>query len=531
LFLLVLTAIKPSAEQAFWHDSYPQVRMRISAVILLFIALCSYLPGSAQEKAEVEILNANAILTDPDIVDADRLVGDVRLKYRNALMRCDSAYRYPSGDFEAFGNIAITQGDSIRVFGDNLYLERNAKECRLRNNIRLMDKELVLTTDVLNYNFETSVGSYFDGGKIVSTKNKNVLTSQEGFYDSKTEFFHFRRKVVMKNPEYTVKSDTLKYSGSGEVAYFFGPTWITARNSSIYCVDGWYNTISEVCQFRKGATITSGSQFLAGDSIYYRGKSGIGEVFGNVLIRDTTSSYVIDGNYGWHDEIQNKSLVTGAARMVQYFDDDTLFLHADTLRAVPDSLGKTLIRAYRHVKFFKSDLQGKSDSLNYNETDSLLRMFGKPVLWSDGNQISGEKIDIRVFDGKIQRMDIFNQAFIISEAADSAWNQIKGRDLIGYFSGNKLQKIHVIGNGQTIYYTTEKNGDEMKTTGLNRADCSDVMIYIVDNTIQRINLISKPKGALNPLRKLASEDRYLLGFSLDEDNRPTTPEEIFDWNE
>ncbi|MFM1932375.1 MAG: hypothetical protein RL226_1678 [Bacteroidota bacterium] len=484
----------------------------------------------AQERAEVEILNADNILTDPDITDADRLIGNVMLQYRNTLMRCDSAYSYPNGDYEAFGNIAITQGDSIKVFGNNLYLEKNAKECRLRENIRLMDKEMVLTTENLDFNFETSVGSYFNGGKIVSKVNRNVLTSQEGYYDSKSEFFHFRKKVRLDNPEYKVKSDTLKYSGTGETAYFFGPTEIEARNSTIYCVNGWYNTVSEICQFRQGATIVSGSQTLSGDSIYYAGKSGIGEVFGHVVIADSTSSYSIDGDYGWHNELTEHSLVTGRARMMQFFDTDTLYMHADTLQATPDSLGSNRIRAFHHVKLYKKDLQGKADSLTYSEADSLLRMFGSPILWSDENQISGKQIDLFVFGGKIHRMHVNEQAFIISQVVDSAFNQIKGRNLTGFFDNNELRTIVIVGNGQTIYHLTEEKDDVKKVTGFNRADCTDVSIHVKDNSIRSVKLLQKPKGTLSPLQLIKTNDRYLPEFFWDARHRPQEPDDIFLWD-
>lgn len=485
---------------------------------------------SGSEKARIEILNADNVFLDDPIAHADRLIGHVRFKYKDAIMRCDSAHRFSNGDFEAFSHVTINQGDSLRLFGDRLYVTNLDKRAKLRENIRLQDKDLTLSTEILDYDLESGVASYFNGGKIVSSSNSNVLTSEQGFYDSETEFFYFRDSVLLKSRRYTVYSDTLKYSGASETAFFFGPTTIVSDNSTIECTRGWYNTLTGICQFTQRAEIWSGTNYLAGDSIYYDSDRGFGEVFGHVAIEDSTSSYFISGEYGWHNEATEKSLVTGHAEMLQYGDTDTLFLHADTLQAYADHRGKKLISAYHHVKFFRSDLQGKSDSLSYAEGDSLLQLMGNPVLWSEENQISGQKIDIRISKGKIFRMDIYQSAMIISEAATECFNQIKGRDLIGYFSDNELVKVLVKGNGQLVYFPVSESEDK-QAIGVNRADCSDVMIYIKDHQINRIALINQPSGALHPLAKAATTDRTLEGFFWDVQNRPQQREDIFYWHE
>ena len=495
-----------------------------------FLAFAWTNSAYGQQKKKVEILNTDASYYDADLMDADRLIGNVRLRYNEVLMFCDSAYRYPDGNFDAFSRIRINQGDSIVLLGDRLFVDNSTKQAKLRENIRFKDKDLTLTTELLNYDLETGVASYFEGGKIVSTENNNVLTSDEGFYDYESEFFHFRNNVELKNPEYTVLSDTLKYNGTSETAYFFGPTTIKSDQNTIFCNNGWYSTKTEVCQFNEGARIFSKSTFLEGDSIYYEGGTGYGEVFGNVMIQDTTSNYFITGDYGWHHEENNKSLVTGNAEMVQFFEGDSLFLHADTLRAAPDSLGKNLITAYQHVKIFKNDLQGVSDSLTYLEADSLLTLYGNPLLWSKDNQISGEKIEIKLFNGKIDQMIITSKAMIVSEAVEGRYNQIKGRNLVGYFYDNKLRKIFVKGNGQTIYFPTEE-GEVKEVIGVNRADCSDVNIFVNESVIERIVLINKPSGALHPMSKAEQDDLFLEGFFWNAENRPEKREDIFYWQE
>ncbi|NQX91934.1 MAG: hypothetical protein HRT74_07400 [Flavobacteriales bacterium] len=498
-------------------------------IIALFLFLIITLVGHTQEDSKLEILHADEVVMDPDISDAQRMLGNVRFKYNDALMFCDSAYRFPNGDFAAYSNVRVNQGDTLQLYGDQLNIFKESQVAKLRNNIRLRDKDMTLKTDILDYDFQKEIATYFGGGVITSGKNNDRLSSETGFYDPKTEYFQFRDNVELKNPDYKVKSDTLRYSSKGYRAYFYGPTPINFEDSEIYCENGWYDSQSEICQFNENAVIRSGSTFMEGDSIYYNGKTGLGEVFENVQIQDTTSNYLILGDYGWHQEKESRSMVTGSAEMIQFFDADSLFLHADTLLALPDSTGEQEIFAYRHVKFYKQDLQGKCDSLTYSKTDSLLSMFGSPILWSKQNQISGRKMDISMNNGKIDQLYIDAESFIISEADSTRYNQIKGKETRGYFTENQLTSVHIFGNGQIIYYPTEEDEEGVNVIGLNRVDCSDVILSIDQSEITKVALMNKPSGGMHPLSKVKEEDLLLEDFFWDIISRPLSRPDIFTW--
>jgi len=507
--------------------------MRSSSMMtrLLWFSLLFTLSSLAfgQEKLKVEILHADEVVMDPKISAAQRMLGNVRFKYKEALMFCDSAYRFNDGDFTAYSSVRIVQGDSLQLFSDELTIDNTSKVAHLKKNIRLRENDMTLTTDLLDYDFDTDIAHYFGGGKITSKSNNNILTSEQGFYDTESKFFQFRDDVKLVNPEYKIYSDTLRYSSNAEQAYFYGPTRIISKDTEIYCENGWYNTISDLCQFNENAQITSRTTIMKGDSIFYNGSTGDGEVFRNVQIQDTTSNYLIQGDYGRHNEKERRSLVTGRAEMIQFFDGDSLFLHADTLLALPDSLGKQIIHAAQHVKFYKSDLQGKADSLTYAENDSTLILFGSPIIWSKSNQISGERIDLTLNGGQIKEMLINKNSFIISEAIPGKYNQIKGKRTVGYFEDNELYRIDVFGNGQIIYFPTEQKEEQTSISGLNRVDCSDVSLQVSNNEIVKVSLLTKPSGALHPMSKAQEREFTLEGFFWDTSQRPMSREDIFFW--
>lgn len=129
-------------------------------------------------------------------------------------------------------------------------------------------------------------------------------------------------------------------------------------------------------------------------------------------------------------------------------------------------------------------------------------------------------------------MYLVNSSFIVSRAdslqegeLDSLrFNQIRGKNMTGYFNDNKLYQILVKGNGQTIYYGKNKNE---KNFGVNRADCSDLIIRVNENKVQQISLLNEPEGTLYPINELSTKELRLKGFLWKDSERPKTKDEIY----
>jgi lipopolysaccharide export system protein LptA len=336
---------------------------------------------------------------------------------------------------------------------------------------------------------------------------------------------YFKENVELQNPQYVMKGDTLRYNTISKIAYFPGPTTITSTNNTIVCNDGWYDTEKENASFSKKAKLTSGKQELTGDSLYYERKTGLGLAFGNVMIRDSVQNTIITGKRARYNELTDYALITGKPELILAFEKDSLYLHADTLVAKFDSISNNrVLYAWKNVKFYKSDLQGKSDSLTYSYSDSTARYFGLPVLWSDENQLSGEFITMQQSNGEIDNLKIFGSAFIASIEAPGKFNQIKGKDLRGMFKDNELYRVEVDGNGQSLYYA--RNAKE-EVVGLNRADCSNLLIFIDDSKVRSISLLDAPTAVLYPPGKINSDQAVLKGFFWRSKERPTSREDIF----
>ena len=368
-------------------------RYFLKAYLLLFNVFILSFDVYSQSSKRIELINADVSEFDESInAKATRLLGNVKFKHEDVLMSCDSAYLYRDDNkIEAFNNIRITQGDTMTLTGKRLLYDGNTSLANVYDDVVLQDRKMTLRTNQLDYNLNENLASYHTGATIVD--GENTLTSVLGYYYSNVHDLHFRKDVLLVNPKYTMQGDTLKYNSVSKICYFLGPTWIRSKQNTIYCENGWYNTVNQTSFFQQNSFLQTKGQLLKGDSVLYNRVTGIGKVYGNVSIYDSTNKIVISGNYGEHHELTDSSWVTGKALLTQFSKTDTMSLHADTLLAIAfvnqaDSTKKDRnIFAYHHVKLFKPDLQAICDSLVYFRPDSTIRLFGGPLLWSGANQL------------------------------------------------------------------------------------------------------------------------------------------------
>lgn len=519
------------ARPAAWRARLKTMFLRTIHLIILLATLPVCHELKAQTARKIEVRSADALEFDDKLSGAQRLIGNVVFEHEGTLLYCDSAYLYDrSNRLEAYSNVRIV-GDSVTVTGDRLNYDGETRLADISGKVvRMTDPSTVLTTDRLRYDMQRKVASYTTGGKIESAKNKNELTSRNGQYFSKEKTFYFRYNVQLKNPDYIMKGDTLKYNTASEIAYFPGPTTITSDENIIYCENGYYDTKSDISQFEKNARIESKGQVISADRLWYDRNNGLGKARRNVQIVDTTEKIVLTGHYADYYEKTERILVTDSAMMQQAFaKNDTLYLHGDTLRSVTDTLvDKRLIRAYRKVKFFKNDFQGMCDSLTYSESDSLMRMFGNPVIWNEENQLTADSIRIQLANDELHILYMRTAAFIASEEDSLHFNQISGRHITGYFTDGELRKIDVRGNGQSIYYAADEDDGYI---GVNKADCTDMLIHIDSSKVRRITFITKPDATLYPVNELSGKELRLRGFKWLNAHRPIKKEEIFIWRE
>jgi len=455
--------------------------------------------------------------------DAQILYGDVVFRHDSSYMYCDSAYFYEtSNSLEAFSNVRMEQGDTLFVYGQYLFYDGNTRMGYLRENVRMENNQVTLFTDSLNYDRNADIGYYFDGGLIVDEDNE--LSSYYGQYSPTTKLAIFNDSVQLNNPDFILYSDTLHYYTDSKIAIILGPSVIVADSGTIYTSRGWYDTANQTSLLLDRSRVETKDKVLIGDSILYDQGTGFGEVFGNMFLQDTTNNVILEGQYGYYDEQVEFALATDSARFLEYSQGDTLYLHADTLQMVTIGEDSREIKAYYGVRFFRIDMQGVCDSMQFNTQDSILYMFDDPILWNEEYQLNGDTILVYLNDSTIDFAHVKQFAFAIQEADSSYYNQLKGSDLKAFFIDGAISQIDVAGNAESIFYPLESDGTMI---GLNETKSGFLSMWFKENQFEKLVLWPSPQGVMTPIPDLREEQKKLKDFNWFDYIRPKDKDDIY----
>lgn len=478
------------------------------------------------QKNKVFLENADVLVADNNLTpDYQILRGNVQFRKNGMFMYCDSAYFYESSNsLDAFGNVKMRQGDTLFVYADVLYYSGQDDMAQLRHNVRLINKDVTLFTDSLDYDMAQNFGYYFDGGKIVDSKNE--LTSMYGQYEPDTKHAEFLYDVELVNEKYTMKTDTLHYNTASHVADIVGRTTIVSDSNIIYSDKGWYNTENETSTlYNRSTIVTKKGQTVTGDTLFYDRNKGIGEAFGSMIIVDSVRSSILDGDYGFHNEQTSVSFATRHARAREFSQGDTLYVHGDTLRTFLDKDSLRTLTAYHKVRFYRNDVQGVCDSMSSSERDSILNMYVHAVVWSDQRQIAGNEINVHMQDSVVDWAKLPDFGFVTEQIEDIYYNQLSGKKMMAYFKDKELRQLDVNGNVLVLTYPMENDSTYNK---LVNAESSYMTVKLKPKQqIDKMTMWPEVSGKAIPLFLARKTDLYLEGFAWYDNLRPMMPDDIF----
>ncbi len=480
----------------------------------------------------VQLERSSTLIYNQDLYPGIQiLLGDVVFRHDNALLFCDSAYFYEKDNaFDAFSNVRIVQADTLTVYGDFLNYNGNTKLARIWDNVKLVNRNTVLTTNVLYYDRNQNLAFYDTGGVIVD--GENTLTSMWGQYSPATKVALFKDQVKLTNPDSNMSTDTLKYNTGNSVADIVGNSLIVyQKETDIYSQRGWYDTKNDRMMLLDRSLVEQNDgKTLIGDTIFYDKKKKYGEAFSNVELNDPKQKSTLSGNFVSYDEISSTGLASDSALLIDWSSRDSLFLSADTLLSMKDSLTTDTIafnrvRAFRNVRFLRSDIQGMCDSLIYSTRDSILHLNVLPVLWSDNNQLMGSKMTAYTKKQKVEKIHIEGSGIAIQKDSLNFFNQLSGKEITAYLDSGQLRKVYVNGNAETIYFPKDDKTNDY--IGINKTLSSYVTMYFNNKKVDRIVLTTASSGAMYPISQMEENDLYLRNFYWYENERPKKVSDVF----
>lgn len=503
------------------------------------------LTNENQPDKKIKIQKTDSLLYElVEFGEYRKLIGNVILNDAQATMWCDSAILDITANYlTAYGNpVHIKDGDSIDLWGNFLEYFGDQKQAKLTGNTIMRDKGMVLTAPEFNYNTETDIGYYTNGGRMV--KENTVLTSQIGYYFHKKSEAIFYHDVVLKSKETTIYSDSMRYNTNTEIVYFITKTKIIDKDSNIIITNqGNYNTKTEKAYFGANTTITKENKKIIGDEIDYDNVNKNAIARGNVSFQDTTENITI---------LSGQSIYTEKNDFVKAVDDplmisistekkdstieiDTMYLSADTLisykilvnRIDEDSTehedSVRTMYGYNHVKMIRKNFSAVCDSIFYSDQDSVFRLYYNPILWIDSTQLSGDSIYIYMKNEQLHKIKVFQNAFIVYWKEQDIFNQVKGKNIDIYIEDNEMKILTVDGNAESIYYTKD---DADGYIGGNQSTSGNIIMVFDEGELQTITLINAPEATFTPMKKITTTSYQLDGFKWEWKLKPKTKYDV-----
>ncbi len=523
-------------------------KVLIGVLCLLAVSLCDVVFGSStwaqdrngrdkvvapqipladrQQKNKVFLEHADFLVADEKIsTEYQILRGNVVFRKEGFFMYCDSAYFYDSSSsLDAFGNVKMNQGDTLFVYSDVMYYSGIDEIAQLRYNVRLENNDMTLYTDSLDYDMVENLGYYFEGGRIIDSENE--LVSIYGQYDPDTKDAEFLFDVELINEKYVMRTDTLHYNTNTHIANIVGPTTIVSDSNIIYSQRGWYDTDEEKATlYDRSLLVGNNGIKLTGDTLYYDRNAGFGEAFGNMVLIDSIHNSILDGNYGFHNERENKSFATLRARAREVYNADTLYLHGDTIRTYMLEDSSRVMIAEPNVRFFRFNIQGLCDSMTYVQRDSMLYMDRHAILWSDERQITGNAIYMHMNDSTVDYALLPDYGFMAEFIGEVFFNQLSGKEMKAYFIDQELRRLDVSGNVQLLMYPMEEDSTYNKLVDAESSYM--IMLLKPQREIDKITMWPEVTGNVTPLYLAKKSQYYLAGFAWYDVLRPKHPDDIF----
>ena len=461
---------------------------------------------------------------------AQILNGNVAFLHKGALLTCDSAYFYQeSNSFKAFGHVKMRQGDTLSLTSDYAFYDGDNQMAEARHNVLLRHRGTKLYTDSLNYDRLYNIGYFFEGGKMVD--RNNVLVSDWGEYDTETRKAVFNYNVNLRNPKFTLTTDTLHYDTRTSLANIVGPSVIRSKESVIHTSEGYYNTNTGRARLYGRSTMSNKGKEITGASLFYDEKRGISQGYRNVIYKDTQKKNELHCNYLWYNEKNGFAFATENPVMMEYSQKDTLFVHSDTIKVITyhlntDSVYRTA-HCYNKVRAFRNDVQAVCDSLVYNTKDSCMTMYRDPIAWSGDRQLLGEEIQVFMKDSTIDRAHIINQALTAELMPDKEhYQQLSSKEMFAYFTKGQITQTEAIGNVRSIYYPVDDKDSTLM--GLVYIETDTMKMFMRDRQLQKI-WTSKTDGTWYPMTQIPPERYKLDGFTWFDYIRPINKDDIYEW--
>lgn len=470
--------------------------------------------------------------------------GNVVFEHQGSVLTADEVVLYQKENFlKAIGNVVLTTADGNRITAEEMEYDGNTERGIARRNVVLTDPKQTIKTETLYYDKIPNT-AYFNTGGTIYSNDGSVMYTKAATYYLNTKMIDFIGRSNIETDKYTIVSDNIKTNQTTGVSDFFGPTTIRAKENPrnyVYTELGTHNSKTGESFLNKNSRIHYNDKILTGDKLYFNRNTGFGKGNGNVTLDDPQQKRFIKGGYGEIYEKKDSAMVTDKPYAVKILSKDSVYISAEKFLTYqrPDSVNKlkkkSFLRAFKKVRIFKTNMQGRSDSLSFNETDGEMHLIRKPILWMGVKQVTGD--EIRVYSNPEKEITdsirVLGNAFAISKVDSlnmkDEFHQIKSKNMIVYLKDNAIDIAKAVGNAQAINYADDENQKthEITRIGVALSTCGEIAAQFLERRLEVVDCNIGANTDTYPMSLISKEQRFFKDFNWNTKDRPQKWRDIF----
>ena len=528
------------------------MKFKIS-ILLTCLLTISLFAQQKSVKVKAKLQHADLIERDPKKYEGNQfLTGNVVIEYKGDLVYADSAVLYQDKNLTVVWSNARLVSKDKTITADKMEYDGNTTIAKAFKNVVLTDPGSRITADYMEYNKTTEIATgigkvevktptqqissekiiyeRLTGNIIVNDTYKTIgsdgtlVEGRNVVYNIKSKSANFGSEVFITNKDYTIYSRKMTTNDLTGITTFRDYSKITRRNDpSQYIItsDGDFNKKTGEAWLRNNSKVYYQDKTLTAKKLYFNDKTGFGKGEGDVFLDDPKEKRFLRGDYGEAFRYLDSAYVTKNAYAVKAFDKDSLYISADTLLAVKrhDVDSTSFIKAFHKARFYKSNANGKADSLVFNQTKGIMQFYKDPILWSGDNQVTGDYMEAytNMKTNKMDSLKVFNNAFVIAKVdslIDNEFHQIKGKYLTVLFHDDKIDFVNVEENAVALTYMDDTDAKTKKKEryGVNISYCGIIEVDVVGKDVELVACRIKSDGKMYPLSQFPDEIRYLPNF-------------------
>ena len=485
---------------------------------------------------KIRIINADEIKKDTKYDGNQYFLGNVQLEHQGSILYADEVVFYEEENFvKAIGNTKLQNSDGSVITASEMEYDGNSQKGVARKNVVLTDpKGTVIKTQTMYYDRMANQAYFNTGGTI--NDGKSITYTKSATYYLSTRVVDLSGDVKIVDNDYTLEGRNVVQNQNTGIVDINGYTVITNNKNPknrIVTEKGTHNLNTKESFLTKNSKIFYNDKILTGDEIYYNQLTGFGKATGNVTIDDPLEKRYMKGGYGEIFEKKDSAMMTKSPYAVKILEKDSIYFAAEKILSYqrPDSADikkkKNFLRAFRKARVYKSNAQGRADSIAFNETDGVLHMFRDPILWSGEKQVTGDKIEayLNTVTENIDSLKVLGNALAISKVDSltlvDEFNQVKGKLMTVYYEGKDIKEIKVIGNAQAITFADEENKTTKKPEriGITLTSCGIIGAFFEEKKLQIISCSIGATATTYPMSKIEPEKRKFPDFNWNTKDR------------